>query len=300
MLDAFYIIKTIHFKEEQVEYDHIVKNLDRIISHSPEPEGKRLSIEPRNLPYKAYRIAAVVALIISTVFAALLLDSSREESVTESLSFIKKQNPKGQKSSFLLPDSTRVILNAESSLSYPEHFSGKTREIKLIGEAFFEVRRNEQKPFVVTAAGIATTALGTSFNVRAFENDETISVSLSTGKVVVENKVSDSSEKVFLVPGEKYVYDILKSENKKVKFDIHNDIAWKEGVLYFNQSNLNEFISTIERWYNVRVTVIGTPRSQWKINGRFNNESLYNVLESLSFARQIKYTLKGKNVILYF
>jgi len=301
IIEAIHIIRSIRFREENVSPDQLVANLDRIISAKQNDSGFlriKKNTEHKLFHNRLYWIAASFALIISATIITLIFNPLDNTEIITENNTIVKQNPQGQKSTFLLPDSTVVSLNAESTLSYPENFAGDTREVTLEGEAFFNVHRNIHKPFVVTSGSLSTRALGTSFNVKAFKNDETISVSLNTGKVVIEN--GQPADKIYLEPGEKFIYNIHNKENKKIRFDPRDDLAWKEGILYFRQSDLAEFVSRIERWYGVNVMVIGAPKKDWKINGRFENESLRNVLESLSFARQINYEMKDKNVVIFF
>lgn len=244
------------------------------------------------------RIAAAILILITSGLVWYFKFGPLAPSYKENVELITKANPKGQKSTFALPDGTIVSLNADSKITYPSQFAD-VRNVELEGEAFFEVSKNIYLPFVVKSGEITTTALGTSFNVKAYEEEPDISVSLKTGKVVVKHDQPDNNEQAYLIPGEKVMYDELSQMISKTSLT-NDDFAWKEGVLVFEKTKLKDFIKTIERWYGVKVEVRGNPVEEWFVNGRFKNETLEMVLESISYAENIEYKLEEDNVVLIF
>ncbi|WP_114750430.1 FecR family protein [Pleomorphovibrio marinus] len=247
------------------------------------------------------KYAAVV--IFSIGFSYFLIgydnDSTMEvESKSEEVSpkLLTRQNPKGQKSRIVLPDSTVVFLNADSELSYLEGFS-QGREVKLRGEAFFEIAKDSLNPFVVKSGRLSTTALGTSFNVQAYEEDPAVKVTLATGKVSVEDKLSN---KVLLMdPGEATLVKMEDHEPRKVHSDPKVTSLWKDGILHFDKTPLNEVIPTLERWYGVKIEVSGKLPNH-KCTGTFKkNEYLSNVLRVLGHNVGFNYIIKGKEVFIY-
>lgn len=241
------------------------------------------------------KVAAVISFFITFSFLAWYFQEKQGEEGIKPVSLIEKSTERRQKISIYLPDSSKVTLNSESFLEYPQTFDNE-RMIVLKGEAFFDVKEDPTRPFIVRTGNLTTTALGTSFNVKAYPEEQNISVSLASGKVITET-VNRSIE---LTPGEKTILHTRTGFIEKVRFQIETDLAWKKGVLVFDKSDLQEFVHTIERWYDVNVEIQGTPSESWRISGSFDNETLKNVLESLSFARKIDYSLKGNNVILKF
>ena len=189
-------------------------------------------------------------------------------------------------------------MNSGSRISYPEKFTGKYRDVELVGEAYFEVSENKQQPFRVKSGDLITTALGTAFNVRAFDTESKISVSLNTGRVIINNVNRQIEGSLILNPGEKVVYNQSIQEITMLKFDRELELSWKDGILVFRQTNLKDFIHTIERWYGVTVDLSGNPEVDCRINGRFENEILNVVLESLEYSREVEFILKNKNVKL--
>ena len=202
----------------------------------------------------------------------------------------------GEKRQVILPDGSTVFMNSESQLTYPSQFY-KKRNISIEGEAFFEVAKDPKKPFIVRSKQLSTTALGTSFNVKAYNEDTQVTVALKTGKVVIKNEVSSGWDAVHLVPGEK----LLAANNEVMKTQLTNDdFLWKDGVLILNNTGVKDFVRIIERWYGVKVQVNGTPGEDWMINGWFKNKPLPVVLESVSFAENINYTIQADVVELNF
>lgn len=241
-----------------------------------------------------WKIAAAVALLmVASVFLVNQFDiiGSGQEVYVE----VIKTNPAGQKSKVYLPDGTIVNLNSESSITYVEDFANG-RTVYLDGEAFFDVTEDPSRPFTVHSGRLSTTALGTSFNIRTYEASLT-EVTLVTGKVKVEKEGTD--ERVYLIPGERAA---LSGKNKSIlkdKADLQAITYWKEGVLYFDQTNINEVISTLERWYGVEINARDLP--DVKCSGTFQkNEYLTNILDILSYSVGFEYSLNGKEVKLEF
>ena len=141
-----------------------------------------------------------------------------------------------------------------------------------------------------------TTALGTSFDVRAFEREGYVSVYLVEGKVRVD--LPGTSAKHYVInPGEGLEYSKNEQKANVSRFDADN-VLWRNGILVFKQSSLASFIGVIKRWYDVEVQVEGSARPDVKINGRFDNETLKVVLESLKFSTGINYDLNNRKVKL--
>jgi transmembrane sensor len=150
---------------------------------------------------------------------------------------------------------------------------------------------------------LTITALGTSFNVRTYAEESKIYVALEEGKVSVEkNAPADDDVMVFLDPGEIVAYDIRSekiSPKNKLVFEEH--FGWKNGLLLFNEDNLSEVIKKLERWYGVEFVILNQDRSAgWRYKGRFNNESLTNVLRGLSDTKSFDYEIQEKTVYIRF
>jgi len=217
------------------------------------------------------------------------------------LTTVEKNNPKGQKTTFKLPDGTVVNLNSESSLQYIDDSENNRRIVKLEGEAFFDVAKDKHKPFTVMSGGISTTALGTSFNVKAYQKESELKVVLITGKVEIATNRSSSAEKIYLTPGFGVTYSGKTNELIKYNFDEEFELGWKNSTLYFDESDINEVVKQLERWYGVTIKIENRDKvGQWKYSSKFKNETLENVLKGISYIQKFEYDINEKEVILEF
>lgn len=215
---------------------------------------------------------------------------------------ITRVAPRGYRNTITLMDGSTATLNSESSITYSKDFGKEERIIYLTGEAFFRVARDESKPFVVISKDLKTTALGTSFNVNAYEGNEE-SISLATGKVKVELKAGPNndthSKEMILTPGEQAVWTGESAGLTKREFDFREILSWKNNVIYFNNTELKSMIRVLEKWYDVQITIEGnTNRLTDHGTGKFKNESLENVLSSLGFTMGFTYQINEKKITL--
>jgi len=214
---------------------------------------------------------------------------------------IEKSNPKGRKTTFHLPDGTSVNLNSESSLQYIDDIENNRRIVQLEGEAFFDVAKDKLKPFTVISGDISTTALGTSFNIKAYPNDNEFKVILITGKVKIETNKSSNAEKIYLTPGFGATYSGKTSDLIKYNFDEAFELGWKNSTLYFDEANINMVVQELERWYGVNIKIENRNRvGQWKYSSKFEKETLENVLKGISYIQEFKFEIKEKEVTLKF
>lgn len=246
-----------------------------------------------------WKVAAVVLLAIGVYFTNRV--APPEPRAPKAVATIEKTNAKGQKSTITLKDGSKVHLNSESTIRYMENYGQQTREIELVGEAFFEVAKDPKHPFIVKAGKITTTALGTSFNVRAFHNETQASVSLATGRVKVEGDVDyPESEKDFILkPGEEAI--VLENQFIKQPFDALKVLSWKDGVILFDDASLDETLKVLERWYDVKFDVMGlTSPEEVRGTGQFKNQSLENVLRILGHSMKFEFEIIERKVLLKF
>jgi ferric-dicitrate binding protein FerR (iron transport regulator) len=215
------------------------------------------------------------------------------------ITYVVKENPATQRSRFEWPDGSMVWLNCKSSLRFPENFSTSHRQVELSGEAFFEVKEDSLRPFVVSSGGISTTALGTSFNVAAYPERSFIEVALITGKVKIEDKHL-KSELAVLNPGAGISYNKINNSLTTKAINPEHIQAWKSGVLIFDGDNYEDFVWKIKQWYDVDITTIGNVPGNWKIRGRFDNAYLTSILDVISFNKEFNYQLKDKQLTLRF
>jgi transmembrane sensor len=153
----------------------------------------------------------------------------------------------------LLSDGSKVWLNASSSIRFPTAFTGKHREVELVGEAYFEVTKNKQKPFHVNVNGMQVEVLGTHFNINAYGNEDNIKTSLLEGSV----KIKSGRTSGLLKPGEQGILDKNANKIEIKKIDMNEVIAWKNGLFQFDGASITTIMREISRWYDVKIVYEG-------------------------------------------
>ena len=307
-------IRLYEITEEEIE--DLSSNLERSIERSEEPLP---GLQPTEIPLNAHVISSQLARTNSSsnikkwVFVAatalLAIGFSYYLSRVSNSNFLEKEvnktkltvreNPKGNKSTLFLSDGSKVILNAASKISFPHPFKEYHREVYLEGEAFFEVEKDENRPFRVVTQNMTTTVLGTSFNVRAYPEDLDIRVSLTTGKVTIDKLNKEANPQV-LSPGEQLIY--LKSEDtfRKTKFDLKEVVAWKDNILFFRDASEATVIKRLEYWYNVDIKVLNRSPNTWAINAAFDKKPLESVLRTLSYTMNFDFSIEGTEVTIAY
>lgn len=206
---------------------------------------------------------------------------------------------RGEEYELTLADGTKVWLNSESSLRYPVHFSGKNREVELIGEAYFEVAHNAKKPFIVNTREMDVEVLGTSFNVSAYADDETVQATLVEGKVKVHNNIGGVEEKI-LEPNQQFVYS--KEANSVVVNQVNAGFysAWKDGAFTFDDESLITIMRKLERWYDIRVFFQGQNVQALRFSGKLRRfDNCNDLLDVIRKTTHIDYDIQeGKNVVI--
>ena len=160
--------------------------------------------------------------------------------------------PAGQRVEVTLSDGTHIWLNARSEFSYPASFNENTREVRLKGEAFFDVAKDRNKKFIVNTGRCEVEVLGTQFNVEAYDDRESVKTTLVEGSVDVQA----GGEKVRLIPHEQLQYHKNTAEMEVREVNVREIIAWKNGWFVFDNTTLGEIVKTLQRWYNIEVEFI--------------------------------------------
>ncbi|MDC6366623.1 MULTISPECIES: FecR family protein [Flavobacteriaceae] len=244
---------------------------------------------------RVLQIAASVVLLFSLGYLAYKNIPEQPQPEIAEVQILEKHTEWGQKLNVVLPDGTSVKLNSGSTLSFPESFQGDTREVVLQGEAFFDVVKNPNKPFIITSGELKTTVLGTSFNINAYGHTDSMAVTVLTGKVSVESSLGQ----VYLLPNEQGVMDKASQHIEKEKVDVSEVLLWKDGVLKFEDAPLGQVADALERWYGVTVEFENEKAAACTLTGTYDNEYLKAVLESIVFAKKsLKYQFMDDNTVL--
>jgi ferric-dicitrate binding protein FerR (iron transport regulator) len=214
--------------------------------------------------------------------------------------------PLGARVSFNLPDGSTGMLNSGSKLSYSLPFKNN-RQIRLEGEAWFEVNRDEDHPFEISTGNSTVKVLGTSFNMSAYTDENYVEVVLQTGKV--EFMDSNDNGKVTMVPSERLVFQNGKIDKSVVDPAKYN--SWTTGKLIFRGDQMGEVARRIERWYNVKVVIADKELEKYSFRATFEDDNLEEVLRLLSMTSPIRYqitprklladgTYEKENITIYF
>jgi hypothetical protein len=202
--------------------------------------------------------------------------------------------PYGKRSEITLADGTHIVLNSGSKLLYPSGFDKKTREVYLVGEAFFEVAHNAAQPFIVNVHGFKIRVLGTSFNVSSYNEDASIQAVLVTGKISA-GKNALFAKTTELNPGERLVYNKSNEETTTDKVDIDLYASWVNGYLLFENEPTPFVFRKLERYYNQKI-IVGEGLEKITFSGKLDlKENLNDVLESIAFASKVKITQQNGN-----
>ena len=219
------------------------------------------------------------------------IDYSKSDIISELINTIRV--PRGGEYNLVLSDGSRIWLNSESELTFPAKFNGNQRKIALKGEAYLEVAKNETLPFIVEVEGTQVEVLGTSFNVKAYENIET---TLVEGKVCIR---TNSLTEAILNPGEQGIVTKESSEITVKQVDTRLYTSWVKGMFAFRSLSLEEIMKTFERWYNVTVTFENDELKQRRFTGNLRrNEEINPHLDVISLTTNVEFEFSGEKILV--
>lgn len=278
-------------RNQSVSDEHYDIMLENIMNYAREKQTN-YSNKTGTLRYLSIA-AAVLLVIVSSVF--LITDHFKSPVGLAEVRTVVKEAPNGSKLSTKLPDGTTVTLNSGSVLSFPEKFEGAVRNVRLSGEAFFEVEHDPSKPFIVHFRDQEVKVLGTSFNIRAYEPEDLTEVAVATGKV--SYSLLQGSQ-VILKPNEMARYS--QEENKLEKGTVNKLAAfgWRDRILYFESNSFEEIKTELERWFGVTIKASRHFKPHGTYSGQFNNASIKEILTGLSFIYRFDYSIEGSQVTI--
>ncbi len=283
------------------EYAEIFENILK-----DQPEKPLLLYQIRNQLKSSFtkKIVAATALVLIISGALLWQYMQNKLTVSDSVqqaNYITKINPKGIKSTLKLSDGSTVRLNAETSIYFPEKFSDSQRVVYLKGEAYFEVAKDSRRPFTVVSGDVETTVLGTAFNVSAYPGENEVKIAVAEGKVKVNEKTSGKHPafSYILLPYEMATLRFDRQEFKKTRLESREIFGWKEGIIHFQKASFEEVVTLLERWYGVKFIVGDQKKTmEGKFTGKFENQTLKEVLEAVSFSWEFSFEIKNKVVTI--
>lgn len=292
----------------ELNVDEALKNVSFAIEQNNKKERKLKPLQ--NIYFKI--AASVVVLLVSGVLVSILYLNKKQ--TNEQIVF---ENKNWEQSQDTLPDGTIAYLNKNSRLIYPSHFQAKQRVVLLEGEAFFEVQRNEKKPFVVKTAMAEIQVLGTSFNVNAYNENDKIEVCVASGSVQVKNiqqnkqptdkNIVVNNEEKILEAGSKAIVtkgcnEVIKSAEIQTAY-----LNWRKEKIIFEETTVKEVIEKLEQIYQTKIIIANNEIEGKKLTAKFSNQSIETIIEVINTTfypngRQIALTLdpKTKNSTILF
>lgn len=257
---------------------------------------KQLPLYTRSLLIRVSGIAAAIALVLGFSLAFLFKSTDRDFQSANLENVII--TPPGQKSQLVLPDGTLVWLNSGSRLSYNYQYSTRDRIVSLEGEAFFDVKKETQYPFVVKTGSVDVQVHGTAFNVSAYVDDDDVTVSLLRGKVSLLSGADQnlltylSPDQAAIVSKEDFSYEV-NSCNAEI------ESSWRLNVLKFDGVPVDDVWKKLSRWYGVHITVVNADpaKAYWFT---IKTESLIELLDKINKITPIEYDLNGEEVTIRY
>lgn len=319
--------------------DHAQEIYDRIIRCAVSPAESRDRPEPEQVyiapdfyvpvyrrPWKKWIYAAAAVTVIGS---ALWVYTLREKQAADKHGLLSGQisevtAKKGSRSTMILPDGSKVWLNADSRLTYHSSFNSRSREVELEGEAYFDVVKDPGRPFIVHTSGIDVKVLGTSFNVKSYPSEATIEATLIRGAIEVMRKNDPSAARIILHPHEKLVFNKEIKSNRPLPpaanalnhpgaYTADRDIAvaslpkntadsliaetsWRYNKLIFEGDTFRQLADKMERWYNVRINIRNKKLLQYRFKGIFENETIREALLALQLTNNFQFKINSNEI----
>jgi len=215
---------------------------------------------------------------------------------------VSVETKKGERKEIKLPDGSIVWLNESSKMEYPLKFASDIRKVVLIdGEAYFDIKRDTTKPFNVEASGTNTKVLGTAFNIRSYHFLESVQVTVTRGKVQVEEAENwtRKPQRKILLPNEQVSFDTKTKSIKKMAVNSANAVAWKEGKLLFDNESFANVTAILENKFGVKIAFADESMKSYHMSAEFiATDSLAHILDLLSLANNLDYHLENKQITL--
>jgi len=274
----FQIKELWYHKQDQTNNSQAIAAYDKLINRIKFAEVAQSQTRVQQISFRInqfVKYAAILFFILSFGYLSYYFieaESTNNEFCTISV-------PKGNKSEVILSDGSKIWLNNNSKLVYPKKFNAKERRIELIGEAYFEIEKNEKVPFIVQTSDINIKVLGTKFNVSAYANDKFIETTLISGKVMVQSNDNPEIETV-LKPGESLTFDKVNNQSAVNDVDTEFYTYWMKGEFVFKDERFETLAKRIERIYNVEITFEDETLKDKTYTGDFKvDDNIYTILE---------------------
>lgn len=263
------------------KFDHfIATGRDEVLSKPV--KGKKL--------FTYTKVAVAASLLIVSSLGVYFL-----QKINVAQEYVSYHNNYGKTATITLEDGSKVSLNSNSTLKYPQHFASDKREVELEGEGFFEISKDKDRPFMVKTNKLLTTVLGTKFNVSAYRNLAAVSVALVEGSVTVE--LSNKTQKTTLKPTEIATVKGLSNKIETATFEADKVTAWRTGAVVFESASFQEIASKIYNIYGITI-INKTGDNNWQYSGSFTKTDYISIIQNICFAKRINYKMNNNIITL--
>lgn len=324
------LVRMWHQKENAIDDIEALQSVKQIIHKAGEKHQAPVMPlhSPRNKKIYRWLTAAAVILVVVSVWGLLPEKKIKEPAGTV---IIQKQDidgerlftKNGSRSRFILRDGTSVWLNVGSYLEYVNDFSGATREVKLVGEGYFDVAHKKTQPFIVHTDNILIRVLGTVFNVKSYPEDKNVETTLFQGSVEVTNNNYKDRMPIAMVPNQKLIVaknaanesNLLSTTEKYTQATPHKgtiivaidsakkeaeriETAWVYSRLEFKEDDFEQLARKLERWYNVKIFFTNNRVKEMKATGSFEKETIEEALAGLKAGFGITYKIDNDDIYI--
>lgn len=276
--------------ENQSSMNRILDRLHNQISQ----QEKEYTIAPgsKNKFMVFFAKAAAILILPLLAYSAYLTFKTPDKSIAGSaqVAWQTVKTAAGMQTDFILPDGSHVWLNSGSVLEYPVAFAHDIRQVKLTGEAFFDVKKDRMHPFIVNAGKLNIEVKGTRFNVCNYLNESNSEITLESGSVrLFAGNFKDKKTMTFIKPGERAILDNNLGKLSVSKVDVEKHTSWKEGHLIFRDDKMDEVVTKLNRKFNVDIRLQDPELKEYVYTATFEDESLAQILGLLKISAPVNY-----------
>ncbi|MFA6086254.1 FecR family protein [Mucilaginibacter sp.] len=314
-----------YWVQDQEQYSNSDLMFQQIRSKITLPEEGGEATNTKRSKVKTLTILiSIAAILIVALGTGLFFYFNRQPDLNNNAKLELIKTPSRVKSKIVLSDGTVVTLNSETRLKYPPEFKGKTREVYLDGEAFFDVKKDHQHPFIVHTGKMRVRVLGTAFNIKSYANDVASETSLIRGAIEV-TLTDRPSDRIILKPNEKLVIrstPVKGVSNKKSKVVLNHDsvntsyalttltylrsndtavveTSWVNNRLVFKDEEFKDIANQMERWYGIKIKFKNSNVEKYRFTGVFDKESIYQALKALQMIEPFTYKQENGTVYIF-
>lgn len=311
------IIFALRNVQEEIGEDEIAEAIAKIVDVAEQKNIKKVNF----WQYATFRkLSLAASVLLVTLLSYVVFDKLSEKEtptyrnsvakVAQKTKFIEIKNTSSTSQLITLSDGSSVVLQADSKLSYPEKFTGDTREVVLSGEAFFEIAKNPNQPFFVYANEVVAKVLGTSFTVKAFEDDKQVQVFVKTGKVSVysqknsalkEQQVSKVLTGLLVLPNQQATFIRPKWQFKRAELTVPQIVALpsiQRTDFVFKNKSVLEVFDTLENAYGIKIEYDKTLMASCELTAELGDEPLAEKIKLICEVLEAKYEMKDDKIVI--